>query len=84
MREFLNSILNFIGLSYLTDDEFNSLEIDAAGWDNVTYLALDSIVAARDSVSDARQRLRYVFQSKGVAIEDLDLGQSQIFIGSPL
>lgn len=80
MRDFLNAILTFLSLSSLTDDEFDSLEIESAGLDVETYEALDAIVAARDSVSDARDRLRYYFLAKGVSITEVE-GSSNILVG---
>lgn len=83
MRDFLNAILLTIGTTALTDSEFNSLTIQSAGYDNATYSALDVVVAARDSVSDLRMRLQYIFRAKGVAVAPIE-GQSNIFIGSAL
>ena len=83
MREFLNAILLTIGTTALTDGEFNSITLPAFGYDTATYQALDAIVSARDSISDLRLRLQYIFRAKGVAVSPI-AGQSNIFIGSPL
>lgn len=84
MRDFLNSILAFIGLESLTDDEFETLEIESYGYDNDTYLALSDILKSRESVSTAQDALRHYFLAKGAELETVSVGRSNIFIGAAL
>ena len=81
MRAFLNAILSFIGASSLTDVEFDALSIETYGYDLATYNALLAVVDARESVSDTRDRLRYYFLAKGVAVSESSSGKSNILIG---
>lgn len=84
MRDFLDAILEFIGAASLSDDEFNSLTIESAGYDQETYDALFDILKARDSISAMLDRLGAYFKAKGVSLTEGSSGQSQIYIGSVL
>lgn len=87
MRDFLNFILNFIGSSTLTDDEF--LEFSALDFGNNlgTFTALKMLLIERDEATETEDRLKYYFLGKGVAgIADdvVDAPRSNIFIGAAL
>lgn len=88
MREFLNNILNFIGSESLTDDEFNSIETDVPNYSKVTYLALKSVVDARESISGQGKRLKLYFIARGVDVSDANNAvpapKSNILIGVAL
>ena len=86
MRAFLNAILAFIGAESLTDEEFEYCDeqLSSSAYDVATYTALDSVLADRESVSSNRDRLRYYFLARGVAVGELDQGKSNILIGAPL
>lgn len=81
MRAFLNAILSFLGAASLTDVEFDALSIETYGYDAATYNALLAVVDGRESVSDARDRLRYFFLAKGIVISESSSGKSNILIG---
>lgn len=68
LRTFLNNILAWIGTSSLTDEEYESIELEAAAWDQATYDVLSAVLVARDQVSSMQDRLLKTFQSRGVEI----------------
>lgn len=86
MRDFLDAILEFIESESLTDDEFDSLELDEADYTKEVHDALKAILIARENVSDQVKRLKLYFVAKGVDVSDSDSrpAASQIFIGSEL
>lgn len=81
LREFLNNILAFIGSESLTDDEFGSVGDIELEYDKYSYGALDSVLEARESVSDARDRLRNYYLARGVVLDAVEVAKSNIFIG---
>lgn len=85
MRAFLNGILTFIGSTSLTDDEFDSIDLESAGYDQPTFAALSLILESRESVSDMQNRLKLFFQAKGVTVSDVvPEGKTNIYIGDVL
>lgn len=87
MREFLDSILTFIQSESLTDEEFETIELEDESYTVETYLALRTILEAREGVSDQVERLRTYFMARGVdvnATPEVPTPVSNIFIGSPL
>lgn len=84
MRAILDAILLFIGAESLTDLEYSSIELDSAGYNEETYAALLGVLDSRESVSSMKERLKYTFLAKGVAVEDPDSAKSNIFIGAEL
>jgi hypothetical protein len=84
IRAFLDAILAFITCSSLTDNEFSSLTISVYGYDLSTYTALLGVLTGRESVSSARDRLRYYFLAKNVTIPDAPAGKSNVYIGDAL
>lgn len=88
VRNFIDSVLQFIDAETLTDDEFESLEITTAGWDKETYVAIRTVLHNRESVSGKTKQLRLYFIAKGVDLRDAPKAapapNSNIFIGAPL
>lgn len=84
MRNFLNNILNFISAVSLTDPEFSSVTATETEYDQATYDDLARILAAREVVSDAQERLLGYYKAKGASITALDVAKSEIFLGSTL
>lgn len=84
MRDFLNSILNFIGSESLTDVEFETVEAKYPIYDKDTYNDLAKILQTRDSVSIMISRLTKYYQAKGVDVEKKKVGKTNILVGSPL
>lgn len=87
MREFLDAILAHIDSESLTDEEFDSLEITVPNYSTVTYLALKSVLDARESISNQSKRLKLYFISRGVSVSELPKAynpKSNILIGISL
>lgn len=91
MRDFLNSILDFIESESLTDEEFETIEaIDPALTEDYTkevYLALREVLEARENVSNQVKRLKLYFIAKGVDVSStpsVPTPKSNIYIGEPL
>lgn len=88
LRDFLDSILEFIGSESLTDEEFDSLgEGLTADYTKAVYLALKTVLEARESVSGQAKKLKLYFIAKGVDLSDTGAAKtpnSNIFIGSRL
>jgi hypothetical protein len=71
LRGFLNYILEFVGSTSLTNDEFDSITLDNPDFDfNLeTYLALIPIIEARgEDISGTKERLAKMFESAGVQV----------------
>lgn len=86
MRAFLDAVLSFIGATSLTDIEFEFVEGEQEDTSDQlkNYQTLDSVLDSRESVSSLRDRLRYYYLAKGVAVGELETGKSNILIGAPL
>lgn len=86
MRAIFDAILAFIGATSLTDSEFEYCDEQLSdALDSLkNYETLDAVLAARESVSSERDRLRYYYLAKGVAVGELTKGKSNILIGAPL
>jgi len=86
MREFVNFILNFIGSSSLTTEEFESLDIPSYGNNIDTFDAIKMLLIERDETTETTTRLKYYFEGRGVNVGDpvLETAKSNIFIGSSL
>lgn len=72
MRDFLNSILAFIGSTSLTDEEWASLDgiVTEQEYNEANYTALLTILVDRDSVSNVRERLRFYFLAADGTVND--------------
>ena len=84
MRDFLNAILLLIDASFLTDEEYDSIDVFAYGLNVETFNVLLTILDARELVSNTRDRLKYYFLSRGVEVELTSAATSNIFIGAVL
>lgn len=81
MRDFINAVFSFIGASNLTDEEFESIEIESQTYTSELYEALLEIIDARELVSGTRDRLTYFFLAKGVSVSASSPAKSNILIG---
>jgi hypothetical protein len=72
LRGFLNYILEFIGSTSLTNDEFDSLTLvnPEFEYNLETYNALLSVLDSREDLSDARDRLKSMFEATGLVIDE--------------
>jgi hypothetical protein len=84
MRDYLNAVLSFIGSESLTDDEFDSIDLEDTNDQVANYNSLLSILQARDVVSGMTTRLQYYYLAKGVEVSAPNNAVSNIFVGSPL
>jgi hypothetical protein len=88
MRDFLDSILLFIGSASLSDNEFESIELEEpVTYTKETYEALKVILENREGVSGQQEKLRLFFLSKGIDLSESPkayIPNSNIFIGVPL
>lgn len=89
MRDFLDAILTVIGSESLTDDEYQviaDLEMPV-GYSKDVYLALRSMLEARENVSDQVKKLKLYFIVRGTdiaATPKIPSPRSNIFIGGSL
>ncbi len=89
MRDFLDAILEFIDSESMTDEEFDvidALELTQA-YSKEVYLALRTMLEARELVSDQVKRLKLYFIARGVdvsATPTIPTARSNIFIGASL
>lgn len=84
MRTFLNNILAIIGATSLTDGEFATVESETIEYSQSTYDDLARVLESRESVSTTIDRLNAYFLARGVTIEELETGKTNIYIGSVL
>jgi hypothetical protein len=87
MRNFLDAILSFINAESLTDEEFEGVEVEAEEYTKETYLALRTILEARENVSDQVKRLKLYFIARGVDVSTtptVPTANSHIYIGDGL
>lgn len=84
MRDFLDSILNIIGATSLTDDEFNSVTAEFTIYDQATYDDLARILNEREAVSSTRDRLIAQYKANGFDVTPNLGGGSKIYVGGAL
>lgn len=84
MRAFFNGILAILLTTSLTDDEFDTVEVETPAYNQENYDALSAILAARESVSDIQTRLYYYFKARGADITEATTGKSNILVGAVL
>lgn len=84
MRDFLNSILSFIGTTSMTDVEFATVQATLPLYDQATYDDLSRILVSRESVSVYQDRLLAYYTAKGVEITPAKTGKSNIYLGDAL
>lgn len=87
MRDFINAILQFIGVETLTDQELAehfAVDVDQ-DYSKNTYDAVKGLLEERDTVSDSVLKLQYYFMAAGTDIGDnVVIANSNILIGSCL
>lgn len=81
MRDFLNTILDFIGATSLTDLEFSMVKSTNETLDQSTYDDLVAVIDSRESISNTRDRLLFYFLAGGAEITALRVDKSNIFLG---
>jgi hypothetical protein len=88
MRDFLDSILEFIGSELLTDQEYaetQPLETNEGTYSLEIYLALKDVIVGREALSTQADKLKAFFQAKGVLVSGpAKPAASSILIGSVL
>ncbi len=84
MRDLLNAILLFIGSESLTDEEFDTVDIENPESNAEKYEALLAVLNVRSLVGGMQDRLRYYFLAKGIVFGSVSTGQSTIFVGGRL
>lgn len=87
MRDWLNSILAFIGSESLTDGEYSGVNtslLTLSVYNQAAYDALASVLDTRDAVSTVQDRLVAYFKARGFDVEALNTGRTNIFIGAVL
>ena len=82
MRDFLNSILQFIGTTTLTDEEYEATgTLVGLDYTQEHYDALAGVLASRESVSNLQEKLVAYFAAKGTSVVAASTGKSNILIG---
>ncbi len=86
LRGFLNYILDEIGTSSLTDDEFDTISLTNPDYEfnTETYEALVPVLESREDVSTTKDRLEYLFLAKGAAVVAPTDDASGIYMGDAL
>ncbi len=87
-REFLDDIFDFIGSETLTDEEYDTISLEAElEYDKPTYEALRSVLEGRENVSGQVKKLKAYFCARGADLAGdtvIPTPNSNIFIGSDL
>lgn len=85
VRDIINRIFTFIGVENITDDEFETVDLELDSLPTLVYETLLGILVSRDAVSNKLERLRFYFLAKNVQLEELpsefDDENSHILIG---
>lgn len=87
MRNWLSSVLIFIGTSALTDEEFDSIDTDLLTlnvYNQASYDALSGVLTSREAVSTLQDKLVSLFSIKGFEVSPTDTAKSEIYLGSVL
>ena len=85
MRDFINSILAFIGTTAVTDAEFAMIRAITPVYDQDLYIDLVAILDSREAVTTTRDRLRYFFLARGIPVGPVPItGKSRILVGEVL
>jgi hypothetical protein len=84
MRDYLNGVLSFIGAESLTDEEFESIDLEVFTDLVANYNALLIVLQDREVVSSMTSRLENYFLAKGAAVSTPNNARSNIFVGSEL
>lgn len=87
-RQFLDEILEFIDTESLTDEEWDSIDLEGTdAYTKEVYLALKTVLENREDVSGKTKRLKLFFIAKGVNLSDspaIHPARSNILIGTAL
>jgi hypothetical protein len=81
MRDYLNAILQFIGAESLTDEEFDSIDLESTEDQVAVYNVLLAILEARELVSEMRARLQNYFLAQGTQVSLPAAAVTNIFVG---
>lgn len=84
MRVFLDSILLFLNMPTLSDEEFDGVTLMVAEVNKETFLELKRILEDRNSITSDIDRLSFYFKAKNVSLSDEDsetTRQTNILIG---
>lgn len=87
MRDWLNSVLAFIGATSLTDVEYDSINfvsLEVQVYNQAAYDELTKVISSRELVSNTQDRLTALFQAKGADLTPAQTGKSNILIGGAL
>lgn len=84
MRDFFNGILSFIGQASLTDGEFAACVATLPLLDQSTYDDLAGVLASREAVSTAQDRLVAYYEAGGVSVTAASTARTNIFLGGVL
>lgn len=88
LREFLDSILEFIGSESLTDDEWDTITLPAVNTlSKEMYEALKAVLLTREDVSGQGKKLKLYFISAGVdlsAAPPVHVPNSNILFGGSI
>lgn len=84
MREWFDSILDFITAESLTDDEYDTMTSTMPIYDQQSYDDLSRVLAAREAVSTLQARLVNYYTAKGVTVVAASTGKSNILVGAVL
>ncbi len=84
MREYFDGVLEFIGAESLTDEEFESIDLENVLDLVANYNALLVILQDREVVSSMTSRLQYYYLAKGAAVSTPVNARSNIFVGADL
>lgn len=81
MRDYLNAILEFIGVESLTDEEFDAIELEDTVDQVAVYNVLLGILEDRELISEMRTRLQNYFLAQGTEVVLPPAPVTNIFVG---
>jgi hypothetical protein len=84
MRSYFNGVLSFIGAESLTDEEFESIELEDTVDLVANYNTLLVILQAREAVTALTDKLQFYYLALGADVSDPVNPVSQIFVGASL
>lgn len=89
LRTNMNKALTFIGLTTLTDEEFDAADLDEDASDLDQFNALKHVLSERGAQSNSYRRLTSYFKAKGLQFSTSETDEkppakSNVYLGSPL
>lgn len=88
MRDFLDSILTFLSLASLSDEEWTATGFTSSTsevYDIDVFNALKAVLESRELVSTQLEKLKGYFIAKGVDVSDSAYtAKSKIFLGAEI